>query len=83
MRRHGVKVDYIAADLAKDDEVDRLCQDMLKIHPTGADILINNAGIYVCTFLKVTLTLKIKRVTSFLFRRVCCSVSNCVVGKVM
>lgn len=44
LSRHGVKVDYIAADLAMDDEVDRLCQDMLKIYPTGVDILINNAG---------------------------------------
>lgn len=40
----GVRVDYVAADLTKLEEIEALCQNILNIYPQGIDILVNNAG---------------------------------------
>lgn len=34
----------MGADFTKEDEISRMCEDILKLYPDGIDILVNNAG---------------------------------------
>jgi short-subunit dehydrogenase len=43
-RRHGVRADYIPADLSKLVDIETLWSEVKRLHPAGIDILLNNAG---------------------------------------
>ena len=43
-RTHQVEVEYIGGDLLNKEELETLVSEVLKRHPLGIDILINNAG---------------------------------------
>lgn len=43
-KEYKVKVEHIDADLTKSADVASLCDQALKIHPKGVDVLVNNAG---------------------------------------
>lgn len=41
---YSVNVDYVPGDLSKIEDIEKLCEEVFRIHPDGIDILINNAG---------------------------------------
>ncbi|XP_070560446.1 D-beta-hydroxybutyrate dehydrogenase-like [Ptychodera flava] len=41
---YKVRAHYLPGDLTKQDDIERTCQEILKINKTGVDVLVNNAG---------------------------------------
>lgn len=48
-RLYNVNCSFIGGDFTKEEEIAKLCDDIIKLYPEGIDILINNAGFqHVC-----------------------------------
>lgn len=43
--QYKVTCRFVGADFTKEDEITKMCDNILKFYPNGIDILINNAGI--------------------------------------
>ncbi|WAR28573.1 BDHA-like protein [Mya arenaria] len=44
IQHNDCKISFAGADFLKEDEIDAMCMEVLKLYPKGIDILINNAG---------------------------------------
>ena len=42
--RYKVQCRYVGGDFTKEAEIEKMCDDILKLYPDGIDILMNNAG---------------------------------------
>jgi len=47
VRSHGVRADYVDANVGKVAEVDVLWAKVIELYPQGIDILVNNAGLSI------------------------------------
>ncbi|ESO08540.1 hypothetical protein HELRODRAFT_74885 [Helobdella robusta] len=43
-RKYNVKCHHFPTDLTKQDEVEKMLQEIAGLHPNGVDVLVNNAG---------------------------------------
>ncbi|WAR28545.1 BDHA-like protein [Mya arenaria] len=43
-QHNDCKISFAGANFLKEDEIDAMCMEVLKLYPEGIDILINNAG---------------------------------------
>ncbi|KAL5017514.1 hypothetical protein ScPMuIL_007103 [Solemya velum] len=43
--KYNVEADFVDGDLSKQEEIQKLCQQIDELYPKGIDILVNNAGL--------------------------------------
>jgi len=47
IKGHGMRADYVSADLSKVADIEALWSEVTRLYPDGIDILVNNAGIQI------------------------------------